>query len=166
MVAYINDTAWIPNKFNAQITVLVALGRGFSKKISIYGASGNKQINLYAVQATAANTKGFPLNTHEFDSSFNLGVGPPSSMTFYSTGFTATVAGASVEPSLLITAIDSVHQTISGTFSFPVYTVEKNYTLNNITGQPVISGAPYATVTSGKFTSIPYTFSVDTLEND
>jgi hypothetical protein len=158
MVAYINDTAWIAKQFNAQIILIVDSVHGFSSKtFSLYGASGNKQINLSAVQDGAPNTTGFPLNTYKYDYSFNLGVGPPTSNTFYSSGFTAIVPGASVEPLLLITAIDSVHQTISGTFSFPVYI---NQNISIVNGQRDF-GPPYATITSGKFTSIPYTYNID-----
>jgi len=154
MVAYINDTAWIANQYHAEITF--ALGFGI-KTFYLYGVSGDKEIDLSAEQDNAPNTTGFPLNSN-YNYGVSLGVRPTNSNTFYGIGATSRTNPGS---SFSITAIDSVHQTISGTFSIQVYT---NVTRNS-NNQEVFSGAPYAKITSGKFTSVPYTYFPYSSEN-
>jgi hypothetical protein len=148
MVAYINDTAWIANEYHAEITF--ALGFG-TKTFYLYGVSGNKTIDLSAEQDNAPNTTGFPVNSHNYNYGVSLGVRPANSNTFYGIGATSRTNPGS---SFSITAIDSVHQTISGIFSIQVYT---NVTRDS-NNQLIFLGAPYAKITSGKFTSVPYTY--------
>jgi len=148
MVAYINDTAWVANQYHAEITF--ALGFGI-KTFYLYGVSGNKTIDLSAEQDNAPNTTGFPVNSNNYNYGVSLGIRPPNSNTFYSVGATSRKNPGS---SFSITAIDSVHQTIAGTFSIQVYT---NATRDS-NNQLVFSGPPYAKITSGKFTSVPYTY--------
>jgi len=155
MVAYINDTAWIANQYHAEITY--ALGFGI-KTFYLYGVSGNKEIDLSVEQDNAPNTTGFPINSNNYNYGVSLGIRASNSNTFYGIGATSRTNPGS---SFSITAIDSVHQTISGTFSIQVYT---NATRNS-NNQLVFSGAPYAKITSGAFTSVPYTYFPFSSEN-
>jgi hypothetical protein len=148
MVAYINDTAWIGTKIEARIAFNVA---DSSKSFYIYGVSGNKAIDLLAGQAHATNTPGFPLNNNNDSPVFDLSVQQtPGGVYLLDRSTVGTSSGAS----LFITAVDTVNQTISGTFSFPAF---KNiYDSNGY----VTSEKQFAEISSGKFTSVPYSYSV------
>jgi hypothetical protein len=146
MVASINDSAWIATGISARIDYNVIT---LTKTFHIYGVSGNKAIDLMTSQNNAGNTPGFQVNNNNDYPVFDYLIQPGPDTAFYAERSTVGTASGG---SLLITAVDSVNRTISGTFSFPAF---KNiYDSNGY----VISEKEFAKISSGKFNSVPYTF--------
>jgi hypothetical protein len=113
MYALINDTAW------RALTVTASLEyNGFSagKTFNCQGTMGNQVIQLVAIQSNVAAGNDFPLGPANASSdSFGYFILPiHRSLTEQN-----TTSGTSPGTSLVITAIDTAKQLISGTFTFP-----------------------------------------------
>jgi len=112
MYALINDTAWTAETVVATLEYDAASGKVFTCR----GTTGNKIIQLTAVQSNAPAGNNFPVGpvNANFDS-FGYYILPLHRALTEQNPTAGTVAGTS----LVITAIDTVNRFISGTFTFP-----------------------------------------------
>ena len=150
MIALINDTTWVSDTIKAAVTYNSATN---TKVFTCTGISNNKQINLYATQLYAGNTPGFALSTYNVNANSNVAMSYEYPQLNLS-GQLVLMPQGTVAPgsgTIVVTAIDSVKKQITGTFSFN--SIKNNYDTNgNIVSVTV------ASITSGGFNNVPYTF--------
>jgi hypothetical protein len=145
LFAYIDGTEWVGDTINAVITYNSATK---TKVLSCVATGNNKQIKMSVTQQNATNTPGFPLSTFTADSSknnlFAYLTAQKNNSGNYSFVQVGTVQNGS--GNLIVTGIDSVKKTITGTFGMTV----KQYNANNT--------LTIVQISSGAFNSMPYTF--------
>lgn len=113
MYALINDTAWTALTVTASVEY-----NGFStgKTFTCEGTMGNKIIELIAIQNNVAAGNDFPVGpTNGNSDSFGYFILPIHRNLTEQNNTLGTTPGTS----LVITAIDTAKQLISGTFTFP-----------------------------------------------
>jgi hypothetical protein len=147
--AIINDSTWTPDTISASLIYHSATK---NKTLAISGNYKTNQLNL-AITIPNANTTGFPLSAFSIDATSKVAFSYFKQQKNSSGVYVFTQQG-NVDPgsgSISITAIDSVKQLITGTFSFTssVKTLDNNgnivsIILNQING--------------GQFNNLPYTF--------
>jgi hypothetical protein len=144
--SYINDTLWVPTAYNAQVAYTAATK---TKTFTCTGVLGTQQVNLAINQGKASSVgNGFPTGTFNIDTAGKVVVtyakATSGSSTFVPQG---TVKSGYI----IVSAVDSVKMTLTGTFSFN--TVKYTYdTGGNITSLTVNA------VSGGAFNSLPYTY--------
>jgi len=148
--AVINDTTWDPDTVNATITYNSATN---TKVFTCTAVALNKEVYWSISINSTSNTAGFPLTTYQVSTTPNV------SMIYYTTkrnslGQNVLTPFGTVEPgsgSVVVTAIDSVKKTMTGTFDLSPL-------INNYDDSGNIISVNRARINSGAFTNMPYKF--------
>ena len=150
MIAVINDTTWNTDTVKAVITYYSATK---TKVLSCIGTGSNKMINLFTTQHNATSTAGYALSTYSVNvttdneiSFFLNQKNAAGSYVFTQQGVVAPGSG-----SVVVTSIDSVKKTITGTYSFS--TLQNNYDANGNITSVIVNN-----ISAGGFNGVPYTF--------
>ena len=148
--AYINTTVWTPDTIAASITYNAALK---TKVFSCSGVKDQKKVEIVFNDPSPTNNSGLTIGTYNVDATSNL-------LFNYSTqkkddgGNYVFEPFGTVQPSsgtLVIAGIDTIKKIITGTFSF----TSSKYTYGEDGG---IISIDLATVSTGTFQDMPYTF--------
>jgi len=152
LFAVINDTTWNADTVHAAITYNSATK---TKVLTCTAIGNNKEVNMSITQTfNAINTAGFPINTV-----FNADAAGNNTFSYYtaqknSSGIFVLAQQGTVAPgsgTFNISAIDSVKNMMTGTFSFT--SIKNNYDNNgNVTSVTV------SQINAGAFNNMPYTF--------
>ncbi len=151
--AYINGNVWTPDTLSAAITYTTATGL---KEFSFVGTKSQKRVITSVKQTTAPNNSTFPIATYTVDGTATS----PVAMSLYTQQLTSAgnydfvLYGTAAQPnsgSVIISAVDTVNKTITGTYNFT--SSKLNYDDN---GNYV--SITLGTITSGQFNAMPYTF--------
>ncbi len=146
--SYINDTLWVPKTYTAGVAYTAATK---TKTFTCTGVLGTQQVNLAINQPNASSVgNGFPTGTFNIDPT-NGKVVVTYAKAASSTSSVFVPQGTVKSGYIIVSAVDSVKMTMTGTFSFN--TVAYTYdTGGNITSLTVNA------VSGGAFNSLPYTF--------
>ncbi len=149
LIATINDTTWATDTVTAVLTYSAAL---HSKTFECTGTASNKRVYFSVYQNGQTNTSSFPIaeytNSTKSDSmSYLINTKNPLGIYNYVTQGSVTPGSGIVN----ITAIDSVKNLITGTFSFTSTTV--TYDANK-----QIKSVHADQVQNGGFTNLPFKF--------
>ena len=148
LIATINDTTWTTDTVTAVLTYSAALN---SKTFEVTGTASNKRVYFSVSQNGQTNTSSFPIATYTKNDSMAYLINTKNTLGIYN-----YVTQGSVVPGtgvVTITAIDSVKNLITGTFSFTSKTV-----IYNSSGQ--INYFHDDQIQGGGFTNLPFTFVV------
>lgn len=147
--ANIDGAVWAPDTLN---TVITFDPTALTKTLTCVGTKAQKQIIFSVTLPNAASTPGFPIGTYSIDG--NLVTAQYNTQQLSNGNYVFLPAGT-VEPgsgAVVITAVDSVKKTLTGTFHF--YSRTTTYDNNG----NVISTSVH-NITAGEFTATPYVFS-------
>ncbi len=146
MIANIRDSSWYTDTVTASLKY-DAVNK--TKTFTCVGSANNKKISISLITASSSNTSGFPLGTYNVDATPNLQFAlltpqkaPSGNIEYLPVGTVYPGSG-----SIIISAVDSVKNQITGTFSF---TTRINNPDNSVT---------ITQVSIGGINKLPYTFS-------
>lgn len=148
--AYINAVAWTPDTLSAAITYNVATG---NKEFTCTGTKTQKQVVFTVKQTGAANNSSFPIATYNVDATGNVAM-TYNKQQLLSTGAYGFVLSGTAQPgsgTVIVSAVDTVKKTITGTFNFTASKI-------NYDSQGNYLSIDLAPVTAGQFNAMPYTF--------
>ena len=153
MIANINDSTWYTDTVSSTLTYNSA---DQSKTFVCEGTAFNKKVTISLTKKTSINSSGFPLGTYTVDATPNLLMAfltpqrnPEGNIVYTPHGIVAPGSGT-----VVVSAVDSVKNQITGTFNFT--TLVNNY---DPTGT-IVTSVTISVVSGGGFNSLPYTFSV------
>jgi hypothetical protein len=151
--AYISGNVWTPDTLSAAVTYTAATG---VKEFSCTGTKSQKRVLFSVKQNAAPNNSAFPIATYMVDGTLTS----PVAMSYYTQQLTSAgnydfvlygMAAQANAGSVIISAVDTIKKTITGTYSFTSskqnYDADGNYVSITL-----------ATITSGQFNAMPYTF--------
>jgi hypothetical protein len=148
--AYIGGTVWTPDTLSASINYNAATS---SKTFNCTGTIAQKRIVFSVKQANALNDNTFPAGTYNVDGTGTV------NMAYYTQQLAAAgvynfVLHGTVQPgsgTVTVSSIDAANKTITGTYSFT--STKVNYDLDGN-----YESISVASITSGVFNAMPYTF--------
>jgi len=150
--AYIGGTIWTPDTLSASLTYTAATG---VKSFNCTGTKTQKRVVFNVNQSSVPNNSAFPIATYTVDGTPTS----PVAMSYYTQQLTpagnydfvlySTAAQANAG-SVIISAVDTVNKTITGTYSFTSSKL-------NYDGNGNYVSITLATITSGQFNAMPYT---------
>jgi hypothetical protein len=149
MIANIRDTSWYTDTVTSSLVYNAAAK---TKTFTCEGTANSKKVTISLTKSTSVNSSGFPLGTYTVDATPNLQLAflsaqkdTQGNIVYVPNGIVAPGSGT-----VVVSAIDSVKNTITGTFSFT--TLVNNY----VNG--VVVSVTVTVVSGGGFNSVPYTF--------
>ncbi|MDB4918988.1 DUF6252 family protein [Mucilaginibacter sp.] len=150
MIANIKDSTWYSDTVSSSLTFNSAAK---TKTFICEGTAFNKKVTISLTKSTPVNSSGFPLGTYTVDATPNLKLAflTPQKNSQGNVVYTPNGIVAPGSGTVIVTAVDSVKNQITGTFNFT--TLVNNYDNNG----NVIS-VTVAVVSGGGFNSVPYTF--------
>lgn len=148
--AYIGGSVWTPDTLSAGINYNAATN---SKTFNCTGTVSQNRIVFSVKLASAANDNTFPAGTYNVDTEGTV------SMAYYTqqlvtAGVYNFILHGTVQPgsgTVTITSVDAANKTITGTYSFTSTKV-------NYDDQGNYESISVASITSGVFNAMPYTF--------
>jgi hypothetical protein len=152
LFAVINDTTWNADTIHASVTYTAATN---SKVFSCNAIGDNKGLTWAVTQSNSTNTSGFPISVNYNADAAGLNTFVFNTTQRNSLGNLALAPLGTVKPgsgTLVISAIDSVKKTVTGTFSFTAI-------LNNYDNNGNIISTTVSQISAGAFNNLPYTFS-------
>ncbi|SHM12337.1 DUF6252 family protein [Mucilaginibacter sp. OK098] len=152
MIANIKDSTWYTDTVTSTLTFNSAAN---TKTFTCEGTAFNKRITISLTKSTSINSSGFPLGTYTVDATPNLQLAflTPQRNSQGNVVYTPNGVVASGSGTVVVSAIDSVKNQITGTFNFTTL-------VNNYDNNGNIISVTVAAVSGGGFNSMPYTFSV------
>ncbi|MDP9081811.1 MAG: DUF6252 family protein [Bacteroidota bacterium] len=152
MIANIRDTSWYTDTVTS---TLVYNSAANTKTVTFEGTANSKKVTISLTRPSSSNTSGFPLGTFTVDASPNLRMAFLTPKKDSNGNLVYTPNGIIIPGSgtVVVSAVDSVKNKITGTFNFT--TVVNNY---DSTGTTIISQT-FAVVSGGGFNAVPYNFS-------
>ena len=151
MIANIKDSTWFTDTVTSS---LVYNSIAKTKTFTCEGTAFNRRITISLTKASSSNTSGFPLGTYIVDST------PKVALAFSSpkrngAGEIVFTPNGSVAPgsgTVIVTAVDSVKNQMTGTFNFTTL-------VNNYDSHGNVISVSVAVISGGGFNKVPYTFS-------
>jgi hypothetical protein len=150
MIANIKDSSWYTDTVSSSLTYN-SLAK--TKTFICQGTALNKRISISLTKSTAINSSSFPLGTYTVDATPNLQLAfltpkrnAQGNIVYTPNGIVGAGSGT-----VVVSAIDSVKNQITGTFNFT--TLVNNYDSNGN-----IISVTVAVVYGGGFNKVPYTF--------
>jgi hypothetical protein len=153
MIANIKDSTWYTDTVSSTLTYNSAAK---TKTFTCEGTAFNKRITISLTKSTAINSSGFPLGTYTVDATPNLQLAflTPQKNSAGDIVYTPNGVVAPGSGSVVVTAIDSVKNQITGTFSFT--TLVNNYDTSGNIISVTVSG-----ISGGGFNKVPFTFTAN-----
>ncbi|ASU34437.1 hypothetical protein MuYL_2550 [Mucilaginibacter xinganensis] len=150
MIANIKDSTWYTDTVTSSLTYNAAAK---TKTFICEGTGFSKRISISLTKSTSINSSGFPLGTYTVDATPNLQLAylTPQKNSEGNLVYTPNGTVAAGSGTVVVTAVDSVKNQITGTYSFT--TLVNNYDSNG----NVVS-VTIANISGGGFNKVPYTF--------
>lgn len=150
MIANIRDSTWYTDTVSSSVTFNSAAK---TKTFTCEGTAFNKKITISLTKSTAINSSSFPLGTYTVDATPNLQLAflTPQKNSAGNVVYTPNGVVAPGSGTVVVSAVDSVKNQITGTYSFT--TLVNNYDTNGN-----IISVTVAAITGGGFNKVPYTF--------
>ncbi|MGZ3872595.1 MAG: DUF6252 family protein [Mucilaginibacter sp.] len=150
MIANIRDSSWYTDTVTSTLTYN-AIAK--TKTFTCVGTANNKKITISLTKSTSINSSGFPLGTYTVDATPNLPLAflTPKRNTEGNIVYTPNGTVAPGSGTVVVTAIDSVKNQITGTFKFTTL-------VNNYDGSGNVTSVTVTGVSGGGFNKVPYTF--------
>jgi Family of unknown function (DUF6252) len=150
MIANLRDSSWYTDTVTSTLTYN-SIAK--TKTFTCEGTADNKKVTISITKSTPINSSGFPLGTYTVDTTPNVQLAflslqknAEGNLVYTPNGIVAPGSG-----SVVVSAIDSVQNKITGTFTFT--TLVNNYDNNgNVVSVTVVG------VSGGGFNGVPYKF--------
>lgn len=154
MIANIKDSTWYTDTVTSSLTFNSAAK---TKTFTCEGTAFNKRITISLTKSTSINSSGFPLGTYTVDATPNLQLAflTPQKNSQGNVVYTPNGIVAPGSGTVVISAVDSVKNLITGTFNFT--TLVNNY---DPTGT-IITSVTVSGISGGGFNSVPYKFTAN-----
>jgi len=151
MIANIKDSTWFTDTVTSS---LVYNSIAKTKTFTCEGTAFNRRITISLTKPSGSNTSGFPLGTYIVDSTPNVALAF-STPKRNDAGNIVYVPNGTVAPgsgTVIVTAVDSVKNEMTGTFNFTTL-------VNNYDTHGNVISVSIAVISGGGFNKAPYNFS-------
>ena len=150
MIANIKDSTWFTDTVTSS---LVYNSIAKTKTFTCEGTAFNRRITISLTGASSSNTSGFPLGTYIVDSTPKVTVAfsTPKRNGAGEIVYTPNGTVAPGSGKVIVTAVDSVKNQMTGTFNFTTL-------VNNYDSHGNVISVSVAVITGGGFNKVPYTF--------
>ena len=151
MIANIRDTSWYTDTVTS---TLVYNSAAKTKTFTCEGTANSKKVTISLTRPSSSNTSGFPLGTFTVDATPNLQMAFLTPKKDSNGNIVYTPNGIIIPGSgtVVVSAVDSVKNKITGTFNFTT-------SVNNYDTNGNVVSITFVAVSGGGFNGVPYTFS-------
>jgi len=151
MIANIKDSTWFTDTVTSSL-IYNAIAN--TKTFTCEGTAFNRKLTISLTKSTTINSSGFPLGTYIVDATPNVSLAflTPQKNTQGNVVYTPNGIVAPGSGTVVVTAVDSVKNEITGTFDFTTV-------VNNYDGSGNVVSVSVARIAGGGFNKVPYTFS-------